>query len=133
MEPNPPNTRLIRRKPRRHTGLHRGPNRPCRPLREDLTKRIDWKQGDLVEIEVYSCGCKVRIYEVEFGESKNDLTERPSLISDYSPCSKHRNARRIPPREAPLLQARGANEALLDREGPSSNQHLDWSRDDMAQ
>jgi len=32
-----------------------------------------------LEIEVYSCGCKVRIYEVEFGESKNDLTERPAL------------------------------------------------------
>jgi hypothetical protein len=67
-----------------------------------------------VEIEVYNCGCKVRIYEVEFEESKNELTERPSLISDYRPCSKHRNARRIPPREARLLKVLGEHEAFLN-------------------
>jgi hypothetical protein len=67
-----------------------------------------------LEIEVYNCGCKVRIYEVEFGESKYDLTGRPSLISDYSPCSKHRNARRIPPEEARLLKVRGEHEAFLN-------------------
>ena len=67
-----------------------------------------------MEVEVYNCGCKVRIYEVEFGESKNDLTERPSVISDYSPCSKHRNTGRIPPEEARLLKVRGENEAFLN-------------------
>ena len=67
-----------------------------------------------MEIEVYNCGCKVRIYEVEFGESKNDLTERPSLISDYSPCSEHGHARRIPPREARLLKVQGEHEAFLN-------------------
>ena len=40
MEPHPPNTRLIRWKPRRHSGLHREPNRPRRSLREDLTKEL---------------------------------------------------------------------------------------------
>ncbi|OLD11342.1 MAG: hypothetical protein AUI50_03330 [Crenarchaeota archaeon 13_1_40CM_2_52_14] len=68
----------------------------------------------LLEIEVYNCGCKVRIYAVEFGESESDLTERPSLISDYSPCSKHRNARRIPPQGARLLKVRGEQEAFLN-------------------
>ena len=67
-----------------------------------------------MEIEVYNCGCKIRIYEVEFGESKSDLTERPSLISDYSPCFKHRYARKIPPREARLLKVRGEHEAFLN-------------------
>ena len=67
-----------------------------------------------MEIEVYNCGCKVRIYEVEFGESKNDLTERPSLISDCSPCSKHRKERKIPPEEARLLKVLGEHEAFLN-------------------
>jgi len=40
MEPHPPNTRLIRWKPRRHSGLHREPNRPRRSVREDLTKEL---------------------------------------------------------------------------------------------
>jgi hypothetical protein len=67
-----------------------------------------------LEVEVYNCGCKVRFYEVEHGESKNDLTERPSLISDYTPCSKHRNARSVPPAEARLLKVRGEHEAFLN-------------------
>ena len=36
---SPPNTRLIRWKPRRYTGLHRGADRPRRPLREGITSR----------------------------------------------------------------------------------------------
>jgi hypothetical protein len=67
-----------------------------------------------LEIGVYNCGCKVGIYEVEFGESKNDLAERPCVISDYSPCSKHRNARGIPLQEARLLKVRGEHEAFLN-------------------
>ncbi|HEV2121014.1 MAG TPA: hypothetical protein VGS11_13030 [Candidatus Bathyarchaeia archaeon] len=67
-----------------------------------------------LEIEVYNCGCKVRFYQVEFGESENDLTERPSLLSDYSPCSKHRNSKGIPPEEARLLKLRGEHEAFLN-------------------
>ncbi|TMI34777.1 hypothetical protein E6H27_01025 [Candidatus Bathyarchaeota archaeon] len=46
MEPHPPNTRLIRWKPRLHTGLHRGPNRPRRPLRENLMNR--WIRSEVI-------------------------------------------------------------------------------------
>jgi hypothetical protein len=68
----------------------------------------------LVEIEIYNCGCRVRIYEVEYGESKYDLTERPSLISDYNPCSRHKHARSVPPGEARLIKVRGEHEAFLN-------------------
>lgn len=68
----------------------------------------------MMEIEIYNCGCKVRTYEVEHGESKYDLTERPSLISDYSPCGKHRHARDIPPEDARLVKVRGEHEAFLN-------------------
>jgi hypothetical protein len=67
-----------------------------------------------LEIEVYICGCRVRIYEVELGESKNDLTERPSLISDYTACPKHRNVRGTLPAEARLLKVQGEHEAFLN-------------------
>ena len=32
-----------------------------------------------MEIEVYNCGCEVRIYE-EFGESKNDLASFQTTV-----------------------------------------------------
>jgi hypothetical protein len=67
-----------------------------------------------LEIEIYNCGCKVRIYEIELGESKDDLTERPSLISDYSPCYKHKSNRMIPPQGARLVKVRGEHEAFLN-------------------
>ena len=67
-----------------------------------------------MEIEIYDCGCKVRIYEMELGESKDDLTERPSLVSDLSPCSLHRTDKKIPPFEARLLKVRGEHEAYLN-------------------
>lgn len=67
-----------------------------------------------MEIEIYNCGCKVRIYKIELGESKNDLTEHPSLISDLSPCPIHMTDRRIPPFEARLVKVRGEHEAFLN-------------------
>jgi hypothetical protein len=67
-----------------------------------------------LEIEVYNCGCRVRIYELELGESQNDLTARPSLVSDFSPCRKHKNARGTLPLEARLLKVLGEHEAFLN-------------------
>lgn len=67
-----------------------------------------------MEVEIYDCGCRIRIYEVEYGESKYDLTERPSLIPDYSPCRKHRHAQDIPPGDARLVKVLGEHEAFLN-------------------
>ncbi len=67
-----------------------------------------------MEVEIYNCGCKVRRYEVEYGESQEDLTEKPTLVSDFSPCQKHKNIRDTPPEEARLLKLRGEHEAYLN-------------------
>ena len=67
-----------------------------------------------MEIEIYNCGCKVHIYEMELGESKDDLAERPSLISDMIPCPRHKTDKRIPPFEAILVKVRGEHEAFLN-------------------
>jgi len=50
-----------------------------------------------LEIEVYNCGCKVRIYEVEFGESKNDLAsfQTAALVLSISMLAGFRQERLV--------------------------------------
>ncbi len=66
-----------------------------------------------MEVEVYDCGCKVRLYQADHVEVKDDLPKRPARVSQYTPCSRHRGNEN-PPRDARLLLVRGERDSFLN-------------------
>ncbi len=67
-----------------------------------------------VEVEEYDCGCRVRFRNVDYGEAGDELPRKPLLISDYTPCPKHKNVREVPPRDARLIMVRHEHENFLN-------------------
>ncbi len=66
------------------------------------------------EVEEYDCGCRIRLRQLDYGESGEELPRKPVLVQDYIPCVKHKNVQEIPPRDARLIMVRHEHESFLN-------------------
>lgn len=66
-------------------------------------------------MEIYDCGCQVRVYQVDHGEWEGDLPERPVTVPELTACAKHSgNGHEIPPRGSRLVTVLHEHEGFLN-------------------
>ena len=66
------------------------------------------------EVEEYDCGCKVQFRKLDYGEANDEAPGKPLVVPEYLPCSKHKGAQSIPPRDSRLIKVRREYESFLN-------------------
>ncbi len=64
-------------------------------------------------VEIYDCGCLVRLYAVDHGE-RDDLPEKPITVTELIPCRIHNGKTSDRPRDSRLVRLRGEPESYLN-------------------
>lgn len=64
-------------------------------------------------VEVYDCGCTVRVYKVDHSE-RSDLPEKPITVTELSPCNIHKGKATDRPSDSRLISLRGEPERYLN-------------------
>ena len=86
-------------------------------LREENTPSEEHADGRAragEEVEEYDCGCKVHFRKLDYGEARDDAPKKPLVVPEYLPCSKHKGAQSIPPRDSRLIKVRREYESFLN-------------------
>lgn len=64
-------------------------------------------------VEVYDCGCHVRLYTVDHTE-RDDLPNKPAMVTELTPCETHRGKVLDRPRDSRLVSVKGEPESHLN-------------------
>ncbi len=86
-------------------------------LREENTSEPDRPEESArigEEVEEYDCGCKVQFRKLDYGEANDEAPGKPLVVPEYLPCSKHKGAQSIPPRDSRLIKVRREYESFLN-------------------
>ena len=59
-----------------------------------------------MEVEEYDCGCRIHFHPLSPSEVGNEFPRRPAVIPSYTPCSRHKDPREIPPSDSRLIVVR---------------------------
>ena len=95
--------------------------------------RAGSSDGVRLEVEEYDCGCTIRFRLIGYGEAGDELPRKPLVVPDYIPCSKHKDTRDIPPRDARLTAAlRREHENFLTGRVPGTFHHGRFWRVDLT-